>query len=354
MPAALHDRTPALDEADPSLGPRGPFPDIALRREIERRWLHYAFLSDERDLGLVSNIAWLGPAANDPLRRTRNTAIVLMYDRHEGWSASQFNALVRAPAWSAFRLSASARVSRFEIASSAQAPGVDLTLRRSSHPCTSQCVAFTPDQHFRWQSETGIHATGMWRTKARTYRRVRAIGYHERVRGCWGWPELGGWVFGFANAPTGKDGAPPPYALVFTLVYPQAPAEAATASVMLWQDGRLRRHFTRRNIDVAVRGLLEHDRVRHVPALSQHLGVFAMAPIPRLLVIDARQGRDRVLLEFECRAAARIVIPSESGLSPFSVHEVIGPCHVSGLVNGKTFGFETRGIVEFAGGAHAD
>ena len=79
-----------------------------------------------------------------------------------------------------------------------------------------------------------------------------------------------------------------------------------------------------------------------------------MAPIPRRLVISARMGADWTVLDFSCEAAARIVIPAETGIAPYSVHEVIGPVRVEGRLNGENFAFETYGIVEFAGGAGGD
>ncbi len=79
-----------------------------------------------------------------------------------------------------------------------------------------------------------------------------------------------------------------------------------------------------------------------------------MAPVPRRLVISARMGGDWTLLDFSCEAAARIVIPGETGIDPYSVHEVIGPVTVEGRLNGERFAFETFGIVEFAGGAGGD
>jgi len=48
------------------------------------------------------------------------------------------------------------------------------------------------------------------------------------------------------------------------------------------------------------------------------------------------------------------VIPSETSLRPFSVHEVVGPCLLHGSLSGRPFSIETRGIVEFAGGAGGD
>ena len=338
-----------------SLGPRGPFPDAPLTRILERRWLHYAFLSRDLDLGMVANAAWLGPSPEGVERGTFSTAILLLHRRGEGWRASQFNVATEDPLWSAFRQPHPwGQRSRLDLASTAGSPRVALELWRTSTPCISQCAPFAEDQHLRWQSETGVAADGDWTLGDCTFHGVSALGYHERVRGCWGWPELGGWVFGFANDTEGDPAKPPSAAAVFTFINPARPADATTASFMLWRDGRLRRHFPRRHVSMAVRGILDRDRVDQVPQLSRLLGVPPMAPIPRRLVIRARAGDAEALLDFEADSAARVVIPSETGLHPFSVHEVVGPCRLEGRIGEERFGFETRGIVEFAGGASGD
>ena len=172
-----------------------------------------------------------------------------------------------------------------------------------------------------------MDAHGSWTFDGNTFSGIEAVGYHERVRGRWAWPELGGWVFGFANdGERAADGfGAPRAAVVITLIQPLWPHDTATASVMLWRNGRLRRHFPRRCVTVAVRGTLERDRVVQVPAMANLFGVPPMAPIPERLVIAGRMGNDRVLFDFRCVDAARVVVPSETGIDPFSVHEVIGP-----------------------------
>lgn len=338
--------------AGASLGPGGPFPSISLEHELDRRWLHYAFLSRERDLGMVANVSWLGPDPHSPRESGQQMAILLIHSRDDGWSSSQFNAAVADPPWSAFRLPhAVGEPGMFALTAAAGAPFVRLRLHRTSRPCTSQCASFANNQHFRWQSEAGVVARGDWGFGQRVRRDVEAIGYHERVRGHWGWPEMGGWVFGFANDPEQTERGAPPTAVVFTLLQPTSPPDAPTGSVMLWRDGRLRRHFPRRDVSVAVRGSLSRDRVSQVPALANLFGVPPTAPIPHRLVIAAEMGPDRVLLDFTCESAARIVIPNETGIDPFGVHEVVGSCHVEGRCAGVAFAFETAGIVEFAGGA---
>jgi hypothetical protein len=337
------------------LGPSGPFPDVPLDRVLDRRWLHYALISRDLELALVSNVAWLGPSPEDPRGQPRSTSILLVHHAAHGWTSSQFNARTHVPLWSAFtRPHPFGRPLPFEIASVDGAPAVALKLWRTSHPCTSQCAPFAPHQHLRWQSESGVAAAGDWRLGDRIFRDVASVGYHERVRGRWGWPELGGWVFGFANDTSGDSLRPPPTAVVFTFISPLQPADATTASFMLWRNGRLRRHFPRRRVSMAVSGLLDRNRVTQVPALANLLGVPPMAPIPRRLMIHAALGDAEVILDFESATAARIVIPSETSIRPFSVHEVVGPCRVEGHVGRETFAFSTHGIAEFAGGAGGD
>src|SRR5690606_11660959 len=86
------------------LGPAGPFPRAHLTHALDRRWLHYAFLSSDGRHSVVANSAWLGPAADDGDHLERFTTILLLHERGKSWSSSQFNAAVSEPAWSAFGL----------------------------------------------------------------------------------------------------------------------------------------------------------------------------------------------------------------------------------------------------------
>ena len=303
---------------------------------------------------MVANTAWLGPSEEDPEGPERLTTILLLHDSasESGWRSSQFNASIGDDLpWSSFQLPhAHQDVGKLRICASSGHPSVSLELSRTSRPCTSQCAFFARHQHLRWQSETGVRARGIlelgdgpvW---------LDLIGYHERVRGRWAWPDLGEWVFGFANDLTAQSGVPPSWAGVFTFIHPTGDAAHASASFMLWKDGRLRRHFPRRCTSFAVRGELPRGKVTMAPPLSRLLGVAPMAPIPRRLAISAQQGDDWVVLDFDAESAARVVIPSETSLHAFSVHEVVGGCLLTGELNGERFAVETRGIVEFSGGA---
>ena len=299
---------------------------------------------------MIANLSTLTPEGDDEPQQMN---ILLVYERGSGWHSSQFNAAAPPQPWSAFRLPEPA--GGLTLSGRAGVPGIDFTLTRTSRPCTSQCAPFARGQHLRWQSESGVLAEGAWTTASGRAEAVRAVGYHERVRGRWGWPELGGWVFGFANDQSALDepGRPPPYAVVFTLIQPVGPPGAATGSLMLWRDGRLRRHFPRRRLSVAVQGTLDRDCVVPVPPLARLLGVGPTASVPARLVVSAASGADRAVLDVTARTAARIVNPSETSFAPFSVHEVIGDCTVEGTLGGEAFGFATEAIVEFAGGASA-
>jgi hypothetical protein len=320
---------------------------------LERRWLHYAFLSRDGRYSMVANTSKLGRADDDPQKAELSMTILLLHERGQPWISSQFNAEPSQPLWSAFRQPHRHGVATpFTIGAVSGRPSVKLRLMRTSRPCTSQCAPFTGDHYLRWQSETGVRATGQFGLAGSPVE-VQAVGYHERVRGRWGWPELGEWVFGFANDLRAEGDEPPAYAGVFTFIKPTWPATATTASFMLWKKGRLRHHFPRRNVSFAVRGILSRDYVTDTPPLSRLFGVVPMSPVPKRLVISARQGDDWAVLDFESEAAARIVIPSETSLAPFSVHEVVGPCILAGKLGGEKFDINTRGIVEFSGGADA-
>ncbi len=190
MPAVLRTAqtsAPPTRVVHAGLGPAGPFPAVPLGHVLERRWLHYAFLSRDGELAMVANVAWLGPAPEQVRQEPRCTSILLLQRRGERWGASQFNAETLAPLWSAFRLPHPlARPAPLELRSTAGTVGVTLRLARSSRPCTSQCAPFADGQHLRWQSETGVIARGDWRLRDALYHDVEAVGYHERVRGLWG------------------------------------------------------------------------------------------------------------------------------------------------------------------------
>lgn len=303
---------------------------------------------------MVANAAWLGPAEGEPPGTERFVTILLLHDGTGQWHSSQFNAAISDPPWSAFALPHEhGAEGPLRIGAAQGSPAVDLQIRRTGRPCSSQCAFFAGREHLRWQSEAGVRARGRWHTPGGETD-IELIGYHERVRGRWSWPALGEWVFGFANDLSGDANAPPAWAGVFTFIRPADDPREATASFMLWKDGRMRRHFPRRNVSFAVRGELDRDRVTLTPPLAGLLGVPPMSVVPRRLAISAVQGDDWVILDFDADSAARIVIPSENSLRPFSVHEVVGDCTLAGKVGGERFRIETRGIVEFAGGAGGD
>jgi len=354
----------------PVLGPPGPFPQAPLTHPLDRKWLHYAFLSRCGRQALIANLSVLGsstgavfadPGAPSAGRRSgtgtaaegQHMAVLLVYEEGRGWSSTQFNAEQPDLPWSAFRLPHPYGVpGPFRVAARAHSPAIEVRLTRTSRPCTSQCAPFGGDEHLRWQSEPGVLGTGTLRHGDGTESAAELLGYHERVRGRWSWPKLGGWVFGFVNDPTGPADLAPPAAVVFTMIQPSGPDDEANGSVMLWRHGRMVRHFPRRSLRIAVAGTLDRDRVVLVPPLAGVLGTPPASAVPGRVRITAQLGDDRLVFDFRSRTAGRIANPSETSLHPFSVHETLGPCTVEGVVAGRRVCFEAEGIVEFAGGAH--
>jgi hypothetical protein len=339
------------------LPPAGPFPRSALRHPLERRWLHYAFLTRDGSRALVANIAWLGDEERSAGRRN---AILLTHEREVGWSCSQWNAAGPAEPWSSFRLASPPRVPEsprempdFELAAAKGWPWARLRLQPTSTPGIGGCATFHGEHWQRWQAEPGVLARGLWRTRPGEPDLFEAVGYHERVRGRWGWPEMGGWVFGFCNhAPAGLgDGRPPEWSIVFALLQPGEEMPGQTCVLMLWRRGRLIRFIPRRSLRVTAAGQLERDRVATLPAQMALLGTGPTAAVPAALCLDGYQGRDWVQLRFRGRAAARLVVPSETSLRPYSVHEVIGEAEAELAIGPRRVSFRSPAIVEFAGGA---
>ncbi|MFE9449543.1 hypothetical protein [Streptomyces sp. NPDC006739] len=363
-------------------GVSGPFPLAPLSHPLDRRWLHYAFLSRQGGQAVIANLSVLGAsrgvAFGEPGAageggaesrtgpRPQRTAILLVHQEGRGWSSSRFDAEQPAAPWSAFRLprprpqGGTGPPDGFRVAGRGVGPLADLRLRRTGRPSVSQCASFGDGEHLRRQCEPGVLATGTVRWSREDTdgtgagRPTELIGCHERVRGRWSWPALGGWVSGFAHDPAGDPCGPPPSAVVFTLVQPSRTgraADAANGSVMLWRDGRPVRHFPRRGLRVTVRDTLPRDRVTLVPPLAGLLGAAPAAAVPRRLLVTARMGEDRLVIDFLARTAARVAGPSETGVNPFSVHETLGEYVVEARVSGRRTSFCAMGLVEFAGGA---
>jgi hypothetical protein len=332
-------------------GPAGPFPRVPLSDVLERRWLHYAFITSDQQQALVANLATLGGDGCAPIR----TDLLLVYHREHGWRCSQWHAHLPSEPWTSYKNdvlpSEAPNEPNFQMRSLSGIPAVALNLTSTSTPAPAGVSHFHVTNWKRWQAQPGVLAIGSWNDGMSPAREVVAVGYHERVHGRWAWPEMGGWVFGFCNQLSDRVDGPPSWAVVFALLQPMDEAREHTAMVMVWRRGRMVFFVPRRCLRVSVAGQLARDRVTITPGLAPLIGTFSTAPVPAALCIDGYQGSDWVQLRYRCRSAARLVVPSETSLAPFSVHEVIGDMEVYLKMNGSTVSFATPGIVEFAGGA---
>jgi hypothetical protein len=333
-------------------GPPGPFPRVPLADVLERRWLHYAFITTDEQQALIANLATLGGEdGGDSIE----TTLLLMYHQARGWTCSQWHADLPREPWTSYRNPPPSTIFPrdldFELRSLAGRPAVALHLTSTSTPAPAGVSLFHRTNWKRWQAQPGVLATGRWDDGMIPAREAMAVGYHERVHGRWAWPEMGGWVFGFCNQLGDRLDGPPDWAVVFALLQPMDELHDHTAMVMVWRRGRIVFWVPRRALRVSVAGQLERDRVVTTPSLAPLIGTGPTVPIPAVLCIDGYQGDDWVQLRYRCRDAARLVVPSETSLQPFSVHEVIGDMEVRLKLRGSREQFFSPGIVEFAGGA---
>jgi hypothetical protein len=341
-----------LESGSSVIGPRGPFPRMPLSDPLERRWLHYAFITTDEKQALIANLASLGGESGP---EAFDTSVLLAYHREHGWTCSQWHLHRRGEPWTSYRHPPPStdlpRDPDLHLRSLAGRPAVSLHLTSTSTPAPAGVSHFHGTNWKRWQAQPGVLARGRWDDGMSPARITSAVGYHERVHGRWGWPEMGGWVFGFCNQLSEDSDGPPRWAVVFALLQPRDESHDHTAMVMVWRRGRMVFWIPRRGLRVGVAGELARDRVVMMPRLAPSLGTLATSPIPEVLCIDGYQGRDWIQLRFRCRDAARLVVPSETSLEPFSVHEVVGDMEMSIRLGGSTHDFSSPGIVEFAGGA---
>lgn len=330
----------------------GPFTHLPLSDVLERRWLHYAFITADERQALIANLATLGgDNGEDPTQ----TTVLLVYHRDHGWACSQWHAHLPREPWSSYRSppppTRMPREPDFEMQSLTGTPAVSLHLTSTATPAPAGVSRFHGSHWKRWQAQPGVLATGRWADGMTAPRDTVAVGYHERVHGRWAWPEMGGWVFGFCNQLDNPPDGPPNWAVVFALLQPRDEPRDQTAMVMVWRRGRMVLFVPRRALRVSIAGQLARDRVRMTPTLAPLLGTPATMPIPAALCLDGYQGSDSIQIRYRCRDAARLVVPSETSLQPFSVHEVIGDMEVHIRMRGSSVVFTSPGIVEFAGGA---
>jgi hypothetical protein len=351
FPAVRRDRRPEISKGCVLSETGGPFARLPLSHVLERRWLHYAFITVDQKQALIANLAILG--SDDGADPTRTT-VLLAYHRDHGWNCSQWHARLARPPWTSYGSRPATIFPRepdLELQSLAGTPSVSLHLTSTTTPAPAGVSHFNGSNWKRWQAQPGVLANGRWDDGMVPASEKAAVGYHERVHGCWAWPEMGGWVFGFCNELDDPADGPPNWALVFALLQPQDQISETTAMVMLWRRGRMVLFVPRRTLRVSAAGQLPRDRVVATPTLAALLGTFPTAPIPAVLCLDGYQGRDSIQIRFRCRDAARLVVPSETSLQPFSVHEVIGDMEVRIKLRNSSALFTSPGIVEFAGGA---
>jgi hypothetical protein len=330
----------------------GPFTMLPFSDVLERRWLHYAFITVDERQALIANLATLGSENGE---EPTHTTILLAYHRDHGFTCSQWHAhLPRAP-WTSYRSTPPPtswpRDPDFELRSLSGTPSVSLHLTSTTTPAPAGVSHFHGTNWKRWQAQPGVLAQGLWADGMTPPREAVAVGYHERVHGRWAWPEMGGWVFGFCNQLAEGVEGPPNWAVVFALLQPRDERYNHTAMVMLWHRGRMVLWVPRRALRVSIAGHLVRDHVITTPSLARLLATSATVPIPAALCIDGYQGNDLIQIRYRCRDAARLVVPSETSLQPFSVHEVIGDMEVRIKMRGSSVVFTSPGIVEFAGGA---
>ena len=67
---------------------------------LERRWLHYAFITTDEKQALIANLASLGGESGP---EAFDTSVLLAYHREHGWTCSQWHLRQRGEPWTSYR-----------------------------------------------------------------------------------------------------------------------------------------------------------------------------------------------------------------------------------------------------------
>jgi hypothetical protein len=214
-----------------------------------------------------------------------------------------------------------------------------LTLRAATHASTTQGVKLGGGQ-LGWSVIPRLVARGTIQHAGQVHRIDDAPAYRDRNWGCFSFGELSwDWLYAL---PERSDA---PWAVVVSRVTDRTRSAVWQQALLLWEGRDLLATF--RDRDVSLCGAnARTDAVTTVPAALSLCRPGHATDVPRSLEVEARSSRGELRLRFEAEAAARIVVPNEARLGVTPIHESLGRCTVSGIVEGEHVEFTGHGFLE--------
>jgi hypothetical protein len=235
----------------------------------------------------------------------------------------------------------------FELTLDAGELEAQLRLRPEVLPTVASSVSFEGGHGIHWVAIPRLEASGSVRIARQRIELRRATAYHDHNWGRFRWGGDLSWEWGFVNP---RDPACP-FSAVFARVSDRGRHRTLSQSALLWRGDALVRTFQDREIRMTLEGAHEGPRPFTLPAIASLLVPGTSAGVPARVRMDAGGRGERLTVEFETRAKARVGIPSD--VDPFGLlllNETCGDARVTGSIDGEAFDFDGPAVMEFVRG----
>lgn len=190
-----------------------------------------------------------------------------------------------------------------------------------------------------WYAVPRLALSGEWVVGEQRMSLEAASAYHDHNWGRWRWGDDMGWEWGCFLAPS------PGAAFVLSRVTDRSHRRLGSPSLTVQAEG-LRRTFNGPSVRLEYEGALDDTRRRLPGALAALHQDRAGLRLPKTLRVEAGDGLDRVVVEFDARAAAQLIAAEPLARGYAFIHEMPGAFTYSGLMGGRELGGAGLGILE--------
>jgi hypothetical protein len=325
-----------------SLRPPSPFEPTA---SLYKDWLHLNVMHHASGCVGVINVS-LNGAPDDPRSRALGTALV--HAPGVGWVGNiEIRAFDEATLGRASiglrRVGLAVQYPSGVLAASVRDPEHSLVVSLTATPAGPPIVIEEKLPHgsgwISWYAVPRLTLEGEWLVGGERMDLSGASAYHDHNWGRWRWGDDMGWEWGCFLTPA------PGAAFVLSRLTDSTHRRLGTTSLAVRAEGT-RRTFAGPSMKIEYDGTLEVSMRRVPGALAALHQDRAQPRLPKTLRIEARDGVDRLTLEFEARAALQLIVAESSARGYAFIHQMVGEFIYSGLMGGLEVGGAGLGVLE--------
>ncbi len=172
------------------------------------------------------------------------------------------------------------------------------------------------------------------------------LAYHDHNWGRFSWGGDFAWEWGYA-LPQSHDC---PWTVVFVRMNDRAHHRTLSQGIFIWRGQSQVRIFRNHAVGAARKGLLRQRNIAKFPPVMGLLYPGTATDIPQEYRIEGRRGDDHVELDFTPEDVAQIIVPADGLSGATVIQEVAGAIVCRGCIDGESWSFDSRTVVEFLRG----